>query len=217
MDYQTIDASLRCYIKNEIIPRYDYFDAAHQRDHAEKVIANSLSLAQSYPVDRNMVYAIAAFHDVGLIEGRQYHHLVSGRIIRNDPQLPRWFSSQQLELMAQAAEDHRASIGYRPRNIYGLIVAEADRDIEPMLIIRRTIQYGLDHYPTLEREGHWQRTLHHLHEKYAVGGYLQLFIPHSPNKAKLEQLQGIIADTTMLKSYFDQLYDECRKSSFNNF
>ncbi len=54
---------------------------------------------------------------------------------------------EEIETVAQAAEDHRASSDHDPRSIYGRIVAEADRLIDPVTIIRRTIQYVLSHYP----------------------------------------------------------------------
>ena len=148
------------------------------------------------------------FYDLGICEGREKHHLVSGRIIRETPELSRWFSPEQIETIAQAAEDHRASGKGEPRTIYGRIIAEADRDIVPMKIIRRTIQFGLDKYPELDREGHWNRTLEHLHEKYAEGGYLKLWIPESPNGARLAELRMIIADAEELRKIFDVIYDE---------
>ena len=135
---------------------------------------------------------------------------VSGRIIREDPVLPRWFSPEQIETVAQAAEDHRASLKNAPRSIYGRIIAEADRQIEPETIIRRTVQYGLAHYPEIDREGHWARTLEHLHEKYAEGGYLRLWIPESPNAEKLAQLRRMIADEALLRTLFERFYEEER-------
>ena len=87
-------------------------------------------------------------------------------------------------------------------------MAEADRLIEPEQIIRRTVQFGLSHYPELEKEGHWQRTLEHLHEKYDYGGYLQLWIPESPNAAKLEALRRIIADQNALREAFERIWEE---------
>ena len=122
-----ITPALIHYIEQDILPRYDHFDAAHQRNHAEEVIERSLALAEHYEVNTDMVYAIAAYHDTGLCEGRDTHHLVSGRIIREDMKLRDWFDEDQIETMAQAAEDHRASSGHEPRSIYGKIVAEADR------------------------------------------------------------------------------------------
>ena len=148
---------LQAYIESEIIPRYVAFDEAHRVDHARTVIEQSLKLAEYYDVNRDMVYAIAAYHDTGLTEGRERHHLVSGRIIREDANLRKWFCEEQIETMAQAAEDHRASSDHEPRIIYGRIVAEADRIINGETIVRRTIQFGLSHYPELDREGHWER------------------------------------------------------------
>ena len=126
-----VNPNILAYIEQEILPRYDHFDAAHQRNHADEVIDRSLALAKHYDVDENMVYTIAAYHDTGLCEGRDTHHLVSGRIIREDKKLRDWFDEDQIETMAQAAEDHRASSGHEPRSIYGKIVAEADRLISP--------------------------------------------------------------------------------------
>ena len=198
--------TIRQYIESEIIPRYDNFDAAHGRDHVEYVIAQSLKLAEHYDVDRDMVYVIAAYHDTGLAVDRKTHHLESGRIMRADRNLRQWFSEGQIETMARAVEDHRASSDHEPRSIYGKIVAEADRQIDPETIIRRTVQYGLSHYPELDREGHWQRMLDHLNEKYAEGGYLRLWIPESDNAGKLKELHEIIKDRDYLESLFDRFY-----------
>lgn len=203
-----IEPSLQAYITTEVIPRYAAFDKAHQEDHDRAVIERALALAEHYPVDPAIVYAAAACHDLGLAVDRKTHHLESGRIIRGMTALHRWFSDEQIELIAQAAEDHRASSDHEPRSIYGRIVAEADRLIEPEQIIRRTIQYGFAHYPELSREEHWERTLAHLHEKYADGGYLKLWIPESPNAARLAELRAIIRDEAALRILFERLYNE---------
>ena len=147
-----VNPAIIAYIEQEILPRYDHFDAAHQRNHADEVIERSLALAEHYEVNNDMVYAIAAYHDTGLCEGRDTHHLVSGRIIREDTKLREWFDETQIETMAQAAEDHRASSGHEPRSIYGKIVAEADRLISPEKVIRRTIQFTQDHFPDYDKE-----------------------------------------------------------------
>lgn len=200
-----VNPAIIAYVEQEILPHYDHFDAAHQRNHADEVIARSLSLAKHYDVDENMVYAIAAFHDTGLCEGRDTHHLVSGRIIREDLKLRDWFTEEQIETMAQAAEDHRASSDHEPRTIYGKIVAEADRLITPEKVIRRTIQFGRDHYPELDKEGQYQRFRQHLLEKYSDTGYLRLWIPESDNAVRLEQLRQIIRDEKALREAFEHI------------
>lgn len=202
-----MDESLKNYIETNILPLYDGFDAAHQRNHVDMVIEQSMAIASDLDVDMNMVYAIAAYHDTGLTENRKTHHLVSGKIVREDIWLRDWFCEEQIETMAQACEDHRASSEHEPRSIYGRIVAEADRFIDPDTIILRTVQYGLSNYPELDKEGHWQRTLNHLHEKYAEGGYLRLWFDNSPNVARLNSLREIIKDKQLLQEKFDYLYD----------
>lgn len=220
-----IPSDLVAYIEQEILPRYADFDAAHQMDHARQVIEQSLHLAEAVNASDSyveadgtktivsvpMVYAIAAYHDTGLCEGREHHHEVSARIIRDDATLLRWFSPSDILTMADAAEDHRASSKHAPRTIYGRIVAEADRLIDPETVIRRTIQFGLAHYPTLPVEAHYARTLEHLQEKYGDGGYLQLWIPESPNAERLEALRVIIRDPERLKPVFQRMWLELSK------
>ena len=196
------------YIKEKVLPCYDSFDKGHRRDHAQYVIDTALYLSGFYDVDVNMVAVAAACHDLGLCEDRKTHHLVSGRIIRADSELRKWFSDSQIETIAQAAEDHRASSDHEPRTIYGKIIAEADRQIIPETVILRTIQFGLKNYPELDKEGHWQRTVEHLNEKYADGGYLKLWIPESPNAERLEELRTIIRDRRALRKSFDNIYDK---------
>ena len=195
---------LQQYIEREIIPRYDHFDQAHQRDHVLMVIQQSMDIALKLDVDLDMVYTIAAYHDTGLCEGREHHHEVSARIIKADETLRQWFSEEQIQIMADAAEDHRASAKQAPRTIYGRIVAEADRFIDPVTIVRRTIQYGLDHYPELSREEQYQRMLTHLREKYGRNGYLKLWFPDSPNAARLERLHDLIDDESQLRKLFEE-------------
>ncbi|MGN0201465.1 MAG: HD domain-containing protein [Candidatus Cryptobacteroides sp.] len=209
-----VSASLYEYVSTQILPLYDSFDKGHGRDHAEYVIAQALSLCRHYDVDPQMVFTAAAYHDTGLCKDRKSHHIVSAGIIRADRELRRWFNESQIDIIADAAEDHRASSDHEPRTIYGKLIAESDRQIVPLSVIRRTVQFGFAHYPELDREGHWQRTLGHLEEKYAEGGYLKLWIPESGNKAGLEELRALIKDRERLRSIFDNEYDDaCRLST----
>lgn len=200
------------YIEEQIIPRYTSFDRAHSIDHVRTVIAESLALAEHYDVDRRIVYVTAAYHDLGLCEGRERHHIVSGEIVRADQQLCKWFSGDEIEMVACAVEDHRASSDHEPRSIYGRIVAEADRVIDPEITLRRTVQYGLANYPQLDTEGQYARFCAHLQEKYAEGGYLRLWIPESKNGARLAELRQLIKNSELLRHTFEQLLaDELKR------
>lgn len=206
--YMTINSQLKEYIEQNITPRYNSFDKAHNLAHVEQVIAQSLELAADMGVDIDMVYTIAAYHDTGLVAGRERHHIVSGEIVVADSRLREFFSDEQIEIMRQAVEDHRASADNAPRSVYGRIIAEADRCIEPMTVIRRTIQYGIDHYPHLSKEEHFVRCCEHLEEKYGYNGYLKLWIDKSGNAQRLEELRQIASDKSALKEIFNTIYTQ---------
>ena len=210
---KSVNKELVDYIEEKVIPLYDHFDPAHRRDHVQLVIQQSMALADGLDVDADMVYAIAAYHDIGLCQGREHHHEVSAQMLLADSCLHKWFDESQLQTMADAVEDHRASSDHAPRTLYGRILAEADRLIDAETILRRTIQYGLAHYPELTRKEHLQRAMDHLQEKYAEGGYLKLWIPESPNAARLHQLQQLIKDEPRLQLLLEKIFDEEYKTS----
>lgn len=196
------------FIETQILPQYAQFDKAHNLQHVQKVIRSSLDLARKMGADLDMAYAIAAYHDLGLSGPRAVHHITSGKILIQDLRLKRWFSSEQLRMMKEAVEDHRASASRAPRNIYGKIVAEADRDIQPETVIRRTIQYGMSNYPQLDREGHWRRFMEHMNEKYSVNGYIRLWIPGSENERQLNELRRLICQPNLMRPVFDRIFDD---------
>ena len=189
-------------------PNMPTFDRAHNMEHVTRVIRHSLELVKTTGADINMVYAIAAYHDLGMSGHRADHHLRGGKILAADARLKKWFSAEQIKIMKEAVEDHRASASRAPRSIYGKIVAEADRDIEPQVVIRRTIQFGFGHYPELDKEGHWKRFLEHMNNKYSKDGYLKLWIPGSPNAKKLSELRNLIEQPVELRKAFDQFFAE---------
>ena len=199
---------IKAFVEREIVPRYDGFDAGHGRDHVDTVISKALKLAEFYPeADRCLLLVAAAYHDLGLVNGREHHHTDSARIVRDDERLRQWFSEEEIGTIADAAEDHRASSDHEPRTIYGRIVAEADRIIDGETIVRRALQYGLKHEPGLDREGQYRRLMEHMHEKYDYGGYLQLWIPESDNAKQLEAFRQTLANEVAFRRLFDTIYD----------
>ena len=214
--------SLERYIYEEIIPKYSGFDPAHQEDHALTVIRQAEKLMEGRdawlaqedsaeeiwksPIDRDILLTAAACHDLGLANGRERHHLDSGIIIRNDSRLREWFNDNEIETIAEAAEDHRASGKSAPRSIYGMLVAEADRVIEADTIIRRTVQFGMKNYPELDENGHIARAIEHLHEKYGRNGYLKLWIPWSDNARQLDMLRDLIDDSEGIRNAVIESY-----------
>lgn len=206
MKASDIALDLMEFVEREILPRYNSFDKAHNLKHATRVIARSVELARQIGADVNMSYAIAAYHDLGLEGHRAIHHLTSGKILLADSRLRRWFSNEQIKIMKEAVEDHRASASHSPRSIYGKIVAEADRDLEPEVVFQRTVDFGFDHYPEKNKEEHWLRFEEHMANKYSEHGYIKLWIPHSPNERSIREIRRIIADKAMLRQAFERAF-----------
>ena len=123
-----------------------------------------------------------------------------------DPVLPHYFTEEQRVTMKEAVEDHRASAKSAPRSIYGRIVAEADRQIDPRTIVVRAVQYGLEHYPELDKAGHLARVKTHLIEKYGEGGYLKLWFEDSPNARKLQELRTMMKDNQAMDAILEDIW-----------
>ena len=194
------------FVERNILPRYADFDKAHNMEHVTSVIRRTLALAQHMGADEDMAYVIAAYHDLGLEGPRAVHHITSGKILQADRRLAKWFSPQQITIMREAVEDHRASASHSPRSIYGRIVAEADRELKPETVFRRTVMFGLDHYPDMTKEEHWKRFSEHIHDKYSVSGYIKLWIAGSQNEKDLAEIRRIIEAPSELKENFDKIW-----------
>ena len=205
---RNVNLELMAFIETNILPRYTQFDKAHNLTHVTRVINRSIRLAQNIGTDVNMAYAIAAYHDLGLEGPRAIHHITGGKILKAEVRMKKWFNNDQIKIMKDAIEDHRASASHAPRSIFGKIIAEADRDIEPEIVFRRTIQFGLSHYPELDKEKQWKRFLEHMDNKYSSHGYIRLWIPTSDNAKKLQEIRALIAQPIKLKQIFDNLYNE---------
>lgn len=205
---QQVSLEIMEFVERQILPRYNAFGESHGLRHVTRVIKNSLRLADVTGADIDMVYVIAAYHDLGMEGPRAIHHLTSGKILTADARLKKWFNADQLKVMKEAVEDHRASSSRQPRSIYGKIVAEADRDIDVHEIFLRAIQYGKENDPDKTVEEHWERFAQHMDEKYSNNGYIKLWIPNSPNEKALKELRNIIEDKKLLRKAFDDIWKE---------
>lgn len=204
----SVSLDLMEFIEKNILPRYSEFDKAHNMEHVTRVVRRSLEIARKLGADQNMAYTVAAYHDLGLSGPRAVHHITSGKILIADARLKRWFSQEQMKIMKEAVEDHRASASHAPRSIYGKIVAEADRDLEPEKVFRRTVQFGLSNYAEMDKEQQWRRFCEHMENKYSQNGYIKLWISGSPNEQSLRVIRKTIEDKRMLREVFDRIYDE---------
>ena len=208
-----VSRSLQQYVTENILPRYDSYDKAHSRRHIQSVIEQSMEIfrklsagqmdgGRRYDLNPDMVYAIAAYHDIGICEGRESHHLVSGRMLEADTALCRWFSPEQIHVMREAVEDHRSSNKSWPRSIYGRIVSEADKAIDFDTVFSRAILYARANCPEMTDEEIFRKSYGHLLDKYGDGGYMRLQFPDSPNAVRLADLREKLRDEELMRREF---------------
>ncbi len=165
------------YIKNEIFPLYDRNEFAHGINHIKTVIRRSLELADGYDVDFNIVYTVAAYHDLGHFIDRKRHEIISAEMFMKDENIKRWFADEQRMVIKESIEDHRASCNHVPRTIYGKIVSTADRTIVDMdNTIKRSYTYGKKNYIGLSEEEQFDKVYEHLVEKYGESGYAKVYL-----------------------------------------
>lgn len=183
------------YIENEIFPLYNGNEEGHGINHIKTVIKRSLELAKDYDVDIDMVYTIASYHDLGHYIDIKTHEIISAKIFVEDKKIRQWFTDEQIIIIKEAIEDHRASSNHEPRTIYGKIISTADRTIIDIdNTIKRTYSYGKRNYINLSEEQQIERVYRHLTEKYGENGYAKVYLEDKAFEDALDKLRQSLSN-----------------------
>lgn len=167
-----INPELRRYMQDIIQYHYNLNDKGHGIDHAEYVINRSIKFAsQIENINFDMVYVIAAYHDVAHHIDAKNHETVSAEMLLEDEKLKDFFSDEQIKIMSEAVEDHRSSSETEPRSIYGRIVSSADRNTSVEVTLRRCYSYTIKHFPELNEEEVIDECRRFLLKKFGINGY----------------------------------------------
>ena len=197
------------YVK-EIIERYENFDPAHNKSHARSVIKNSEFIAERLikdeqkEIDKDIVKIVAAMHDLGLAYDRETHHLKSGEIVRKEKELRNFFNEYEIELIAKAVEEHRASYKGNYTSIYSMIVSDADRMNTAEEYIKRTHDWSRVHYPEMNERELYEEVVSHLQHKYGKEGYARFNTRYA--EEVLLEMKKIIVDTEKLTNLYNEMY-----------
>lgn len=159
------------YIEEKIYPEYSKNDAAHQIEHIQYVTKRSLKFAADNDADEEMVYVIAAYHDLGCAFGRSKHEIISAQMFLSNYFMREYFSDDKRRIIAEAIEDHRASCDHIPRSIYGKIISTADRDTNYANVIRRVWEYNANKYSKSSNREIAEFARKHIIEKFGKEGY----------------------------------------------
>ena len=183
------------YIEKEIFPLYNKNEESHGLKHIETVIERSLKFAKDYDANIDMVYTIAAYHDLGHHIDRKRHEIISAQIFIEDENMKKWFSDEQRKIIKDAIEDHRASSNHEPRTIYGKIASTADRTIVKIdNTIKRSYSYGKRNYQGITEEEQIQKVYEHLKDKYGENGYAKVYLEDKEFDEAMKEFRKALKD-----------------------
>lgn len=206
--FKSVDIRLQWYILRNIVPQYKELDAAHNEKHIYYVMKRSVAMAKAWDVDVNMAYCIAAFHDIGMLVGRQKHEIYGAAKLENDKMMIRFFDSHDRYLMKSAIEEHRASYVGAYTSIYSKIISQADRSFDIYLMTERSIQYGIKYFPRYTYDEHYRRTYDYLKKKYGEGGYAHLLLEYLPDQIKWDGIRKNLNDESQFRKIFNKCYHD---------
>lgn len=191
-----INKKLQEYIENNIFPEYEKNEKAHGIDHIKYVIERSFQLVEENDLDvnKNMIYAIASYHDIGHHIDSKTHEIISADIMSKDENLSRFFNNEELIIIKEAIEDHRAPLKDDPRTIYGRIVSSADRNNKVETCLRRTYTYGKKLNPSATDEELFLRAYDVLVNKFGEDGYAKFYFKDTQYDNFLKELRELLKD-----------------------
>ena len=203
-----INPKLKEYIEKNVFPEYSKNGKSHDLTHIKEVMKNALILGKKYNVNLDMLYTAVAYHDIGDHIDRENHEKVSAQILEKDEELNKFFFKQEKQLIKEDIEDHRSSKTGEPRNIYGKILASADKTITTEIFFRRTYEYSVEHYGNIGKEEHIQRAWEHAVRKFGKEGYAAKkdYIENEYREKALKELQDLIDDKEKFYKVADEMY-----------
>lgn len=180
---------------------YSQFDAGHGLGHISRVRNFAVKLAKKYlPEKVDLTYIAATLHDIGLAKGRDNHEMHGAQMILESRELRKFLSQNEIEEIADAVREHRASTG-KPKTVLAKIISDSDKVSDSTReAMKRAVEYGKIHRPELDKEGQIWRAANHLKQKFDVGGTgRRVYFPES--EKALEETYKPIFEAVDKKDY----------------
>ena len=193
------------YIENVIFKEYEKNEEGHGINHIKYVIKRSMNIAENLEnINKEMVYTVAAYHDIGHHIDAKNHEKVSAEILVNDNKLKQFFTDEEIKIMHDAVEDHRASNEFDPRNIYGKIVSTADRNVSVDATLKRAYSYTKNHHPEFSEKEVYEECMEFLNKKFGRNGYAVKKI-YFEDKDYIDYLEKMDDITTNKEKFFNEM------------
>ena len=195
MDENLINNELLKYIKENVFKVYDLNGKSHDIDHIKYVLQRAFEISKQYEgLDYNMLFTAVSYHDIGDHIDRKTHEIISANWMWNDENLDKFFTRNQKLIIKEAIEDHRSSNKNVPRNIYGKILASADKNTNVTTFLERTLAFGFEHYKDFTYKEQIDRAYDHAEKKFGKNGYAvnKYYVKDDKYERYLKELQDLI-------------------------
>ena len=214
-----MNPELKKYILSNIKNQYKTFDKGHNISHFNFVTKNCVEygkemIKKGYDIDLNIAYIVGAYHDIGLLYGREGHAKSSAEFVKQDKTLSKYYDQEIINLIADAVEDHSSHLDHPPRSIYGKIVADADRNNTKYLVFSRPIKYGLANEKYRDKQGHINRVYEFVQNKFGRNGYVKYWLDIPQTTKEQSAVWELLDNEQKCKSYIEGLFDEITKGKY---
>ena len=205
-----VDPKLKKYVEEEIFPQYAKNDQGHGILHILEVIRRSFvfNKALNLNLDPNMMYVIAASHDLGKYlehETGEKHARIAGRKFIENQSFSNFFTDSQRGVIKEAIEDHSSSLEDMPRSDYGKLVSSADRNTSIEMVFIRSFFVGKRKNPDQNMEDYLDFTLNRLRKRYSVEDSENMFFADSDYEKFLFDMRELLKDGEKFKNLYCEI------------
>jgi len=200
-----ISKTLKEYTEKFVLPEYKKNEQGHGAKHIEYVVRRSLKFAKQVEnINFDMVYVIACYHDIGHHIDAKKHEFVSAEIFAKDKNIHKFFTEDEIKIVYEAIQDHRASGKNEPRSIYGKIVSSADRRTDIDNVMRTMYSYSLSHNPDFTIQQNIDEAYSHICRKFALGGYAttKMYFKDEEYESLLEKAEWFKNNKSEFEKYY---------------
>lgn len=191
------------YIRTYIFPEYSKNESGHGIEHIKYVINRCIKFAEQFEnIDLDMLYTIAAFHDIAHHIDKENHEVLSAKIFYENNDMKQFFTEEQRIIIKEAIEDHRASSGSIPRSDYGKIISSADRSTDVDDFLKRTHAYTLKHNPDSTIAEMLNRAFNHTLHKYGDNGYAKHYVIDNEYSEFRNEISNLLSDIDLFNTKY---------------
>ena len=108
---KNVNNELKEYISKNIFPQYEPNDKAHGIIHIMEVIRRTFELNNTFKLDldSNIMYVIAACHDLGKYEDHKIHEKIAAQKFIKDENMKKFFNDNQRLIIKEAIENAKVN------------------------------------------------------------------------------------------------------------